>query len=366
MRLTLLASASLLCLTAAACSNDPPSMSGTAGTTGAQGTAGTRGTAGSSSTPGAAGTGNIAGSSGTAGTNGSAGTTGDNSGTAGSSTGGSSTGGTSSVGSGGSATAGTGGSGTGGSTTGGSSGGTAAAGTSGGGTTGAAGAGDLLSIVGDWDGSLNLFPCADKRSGYDCSNVKCTNGTHTQTNSWKIGGTPGTVYDVKFNVRGVVEAYAYVGGTRVSGTDSIAKGDSLFISGGEQQPSGNGNDYNTYELDVTPPVAGVTNKYYLNSVIASENPHTSSQTQHLTFPINYDASIKVTGGGTVTFTSYDSNCALVQNCGPTHGNMCTAPRTVSTAGTMPQPPASFVQPYQAPVGSYAQWVYFDVTSVTAQ
>ena len=63
------------------------------------------------------------------------------------------------------------------------------------------------------------------------------------------------------------------------------------------------------------------------------------------------ATIKVMGGGTVTFTSYDSNCALVQNCGPTQGNTCAAPRTVSLANTMPAPPTTFMQPYQAPVGS---------------
>jgi len=196
--------------------------------------------------------------------------------------------------------------------------------------------------------------------------VNCSNGTKTYTTMWKMGGDTTKVYLVSFNVRGVVEAYAYVGGTRAAGTASISQNQNLFISGGAQEPSGMGNDYNTYQLTVTPAVTGETNTYYLNSVISSENPHTSNVTQHLTFPINYMATIKVMGGGTVTFTSYDSNCALVQNCGPTQGNTCVAPRTVSLANTTPAPPTTFMQPYQAPVGSYGQWVYFDVTSVVAQ
>jgi len=149
-------------------------------------------------------------------------------------------------------------------------------------------------------------------------------------------------------------------------SDSVAKGTSLFCSGGTQQPTTNGGDYNTYELDVAPPVTGETNVYYLNSVISSENPHTSNVTQHLTFPIDYSATIKVTGGGMVTFKSYDSNCALVQNCGPTQGNMCQAPRTISLAGAMPAAPTTFMQPYQMPTGSYGQWVFFDITNVVAQ
>lgn len=267
------------------------------------------------------------------------------------------TGGTTVAGTGGTTgTAGT--TGTGGSTTG--TGGMIA-GT--GGATGTGGA-NLTTIVGDWDGALLLFPCQDRRTGYDCTNVGCVNGTKTTTRVFTIGGQSSTVYDVTFRVRGVVEAYAYVGGTRAATTNSITTSSSLFSVGGAQQPVTNGGDYNTYQLTVTPAVAGVpSNTYYLNSVIATENPHTSAVTQHLTFPIDYSATIKVMGGGTVTFTSYDSNCALVQNCGPTQGNQCQAPRTVSLAGAMPAAPTSFAQPYQAPTGSYGQWMFFDVTDV---
>jgi len=368
-------------LGAASCSNTAPTVTpgsggssgGGAGTTGSGGDTGAAGTSGEGGTGGSAiggttGTGgsSVAGTTGSAGdggTTGSAGTTGSG-GTAGAGAGGRG-------GGGGSASGGRGGSG--GSAGSGGSGGSAAGGRGGsgtGGTGGATGSGGTggadTGIVGSWDGSLILFPCQDARTSYDCTNVNCTGSpsTKTTTQMWKMGGQSGTVYTVTFNVRGVVEAYAYVGGTRASGTASISTNQNLFITGGTQQTAGNGNDYNTYELDVAPGATGAAKDvYYLNSVISSENPHTSTVTQHKTFPINYSAMIKVPGGSTVTFTSYDSNCALVQNCAAQVQGTCSMPRTVSLAGVDPAAPTSFMQPYQAPVGSYGQWIFFDITSV---
>jgi len=235
-----------------------------------------------------------------------------------------------------------------------------------GGTQAGGASGSDTSIADSLDGQLVQYPCgnASADDGYDCPNIGCSGGTVTHTTMYTLKGTPGTVYDLTFNVRGVVEPYAYVGGTRASGTSSISTGDSLFCAGGSQEPSGNGNDYNTYELDVSPAVSGEANVYYLNSVISSENPHTSKVTQHLTFAINYNATIKVQGGGTITLKSFDSNCTQVQNCGPTMGNKCQAPRSVSLAGVTPAAPSSFQQPFQMPAGFYGQWVFFDVLSVT--
>ena len=347
MRLTRLASATALFLTVAGCSNTPPTITGEGGSPGA----------GGSSTGGSTGTGggSTGGSTGTGG-----GSTGGSTGTGGVATGGS-------TGTGGGSTGGS--TGTGGSSTGGSNGtgGVGGKGT-GGGAGGAGGAVDLTAVAASFDGQLLEFPCGASHSGYDCDNVGCTGGTVTHMMTYAIKGTTGAVYSMTFNVRGIVEAYAYVGGTRAAGTASVsqrATNGGLFCSGGTQEPSGSGNDYNTYELDVSPPVAGEANTYYLNSVISSENPHTSSTTQHLTFDINYNATIKVTGGGTLTFKTYDSNCKEVQNCGPTQGNQCQAPRTVSLAGVTPAAPTSFTQPFQMPTGAYGQWVYFDVLSVTA-
>ena len=377
MRFTLLASATALFLSAAACSNTAPTVTtgeGGAPGTGGSSTGGSTGTGGNgtggsgtggSSTGGSTGTGGVS-TGGSTGTGGSGPGTGGSTGTGGSGTGGSTgTGGSSTGGSTGTGGANTGGStGTGGSSTGGSTG---TGGVGGKGTGGAAGAGDLLSVAASFDGQLLQFPCGASHSGYDCDNVGCSGGTVTHTTTYPIKGTTGAIYSVTFNVRGIVEAYAYVGGTRAAGTASVsqrATNGGLFCSGGAQEPSGSGNDYNTYELDVSPAVAGEANVYYLNSVISSENPHTSSATQHLTFDINYNATIKVTGGGTLTFKTYDSNCKQVQNCGPTQGSQCQAPRTVSLANVTPAAPTS-TQPFQMPTGAYGQWVFFDVTNVTA-
>jgi hypothetical protein len=369
MRFTLLASATALFLTAASCSNTPPTV--TTGEGGAPGTGGSSSSTGGSTGTGGASTGGSTGTGGvsTGGSTGAGGvSTGGSTGTGGASTGGSTgTGGGSTGGSTGTGGASTGGStGTGGASTGGSTG-TGGVGGKGTGGGGAGGAADLTAVAASFDGQLLQFPCGASHSGYDCDNVGCSGGTVTHTTTYPIKGTTGAIYSVTFNVRGIVEAYAYVGGTRAAGTASVsqrATNGGLFCSGGTQEPSGSGNDYNTYELDVSPPVAGETNVYYLNSVISGENPHTSSATQHLTFDINYNATIKVTGGGTLTFKTYDSNCKQVQNCGPTQGNQCQAPRSVSLAGVTPAAP-TFTQPFQMPTGAYGQWVYFDVTGVTA-
>jgi hypothetical protein len=135
------------------------------------------------------------------------------------------------------------------------------------------------------------------------------------------------------------------------------------VGGAPQDNSGPSFDYNTYELDVSPAVSGAANVYFLNAVTTDQNPHANgSPTTHLTFDIDYSATIKVPGGGKVTLKVTDSNCTQVQNCGPTSGNTCQAPRTVSLAGSMPAAP-SFAQPLST--GKYyGQWLFFDITSVT--
>ena len=220
-------------------------------------------------------------------------------------------------------------------------------------------------LAGTWDGALLKFPCGNTHDAYNCSNTSCTNNQTTKTSEWVIGGTSGAIYEVTFNVRGVVETYYYPGATRDGG--SIKDNPDLFASGGNvQDSSGSNYDYNTYQLVVTPPVAGEANKYFLNSVTQAENPHASnSPTTHVTFPIDYTKTIKVTGGGKVTFTTFDSNCTFLQNCGPTQGSTCANPRTVSLTGTTPAAPASFMQPFQEPTGAYGQWVFFDITKIIA-
>jgi hypothetical protein len=180
-----------------------------------------------------------------------------------------------------------------------------------------------------------------------------------------MGGTTGTIYSLTFHLRGVVEVISYVGGTRAAGNASVLSTPrNLFQVGGvPQDNSGPSFDYNTYELHVTPAVAGEANAYYLNSVTVAQNPHAdNSPTTHLTFDLDYSATIKVPGGGKVSMKVTDTNCRQVQNCGDAAGNTCAKPRTISLAGSMPAAPA-FAQPLNNS-GFYGQWVFFDVTNVT--
>jgi hypothetical protein len=274
----------------------------------------------------------------------------------------------------------------GGAPAGGNAGATSAGAGAGGAGGGAAGGGpiDPTNFSGGWDGALIEFPCgaAAKNDGYDCPQppaTQCKNYDQKANpvvstippgngvpDSWTMGGTAGTVYDLTFHLRGVVEVTSYDGnGVRAAGNTSVLTTPrNLFQSGGTVQVNGDPSfDYNTYELDVTPPVSGAPNVYFLNSVTTGQNPHASnSPTTHLTFDIDYNATIKVPGGGKVTMKVTDSNCTQVQNCGNTSGNTCANPRTVSLSGSTPAAPA-FPQPFASGT-DYGQWVFFDVTAVT--
>ncbi|MEO8903170.1 MAG: DUF4215 domain-containing protein [Polyangiaceae bacterium] len=239
-----------------------------------------------------------------------------------------------------------------------------------------------VGIAAAWDGALVEFGCGITGSGYDCAEpaaalcvgyttsnpvlsvIPPSNGAPT---SWKIGGTSGTTYNVTVRIRGIVEVTSYVGGTRDQGTTSITVSQDLFQQGGTPQISGGPSfDYDPYEIDVTPPVAGAANTYFLNSVTTAENPHASpNPTNHLTFPIDYTKTIKVAAGGTISLKVTDSNCTKVQNCGPSAGGSCLAPRSVDLSGAIPAAPSTFVQPF-ANGTFHGQWLFFDVTSVIAQ
>jgi hypothetical protein len=242
----------------------------------------------------------------------------------------------------------------------------ATAGTSGGGSGGTGGVATGTAIAGALDGYLYLVPCnGGAASGYDCANNGCVAGSVTQTMQFPIGGMPGQVYDMTFHVRGVVEGYRYDGGTRDNGTTmqmQTTTGNDLFHRGGMQLATGaSGSDYNTMQLDVTPAVTGETNRYFLNSIPV---PLTDASAAHLTFIIDYEKTIKITGGGMLTFSSFDSNCRLVMNCATSSTNQCADHWTVpGVAGAMPAPAATFMQPYTNGAGQFGQWVYVDVTAI---
>lgn len=225
------------------------------------------------------------------------------------------------------------------------------------------GTGEFASIVSLLDGALLTMPCNGATlTGYSCVNVGCgaTGGIAT-AKVFPIGGMANTIYEVTFRVRGVVEGYLYQGGTRDQGMASPTSNPDFFHRGGQLLAEGvDGATYNSYQLDVAPTVPGMPATYYLNSIPLSP---VDPSVEHLTFPIDYTKTIRVRGGGSVTFRSADNDCRMIMNCGPTKTTMCAAPRTVSLAGASPAPPASFVQPFRNTDDAYGQWMFIDVTSV---
>jgi hypothetical protein len=215
-------------------------------------------------------------------------------------------------------------------------------------------AGDCRTLAGDFDGFLYDHPCSDGGRGFDCAGPRCVDGTSTHTQAFAIKGDPGKVYELTFEVRGVVEAKNYQDGKRrATGLDPGARGGDLWYEGGTAPLS----TYNSYELHVTPAVAGAPNDYFLNS-------RDGSRENHQSWALNYSATIKVQGGGTITFRAFDSNCRHITNCGPGVGTTTTkcVPRTLDLSGAVPPAPASFGQPPRNAQGATGQWLFIDVTS----
>jgi hypothetical protein len=237
------------------------------------------------------------------------------------------------------------------------------------------------------------YPCDNGNPHYDCGQAKppCvpTDSSHKDASvippgngaatSWKLGGAPGTMYNVKVRIRGVVEVIDYKGGTRAVGNASIdvnstvpgadAKAKDLFQTGGTPLVFGDtGFDYNQYKLSVTPSGGGTASIYWLNSVITTESPKVSDKTVHRSFEIDEMPTLKVAGGSTVALEVKDSNCVQIQNCGDTNSDTeCqTGARSVSLSDANPKPPASWTGKVTSGSGNKlgGQFVHFDVISVT--
>jgi hypothetical protein len=103
-----------------------------------------------------------------------------------------------------------------------------------------------------------------------------------------FAGDPKTVFDVTLHVRGVVEPKNFTGGeVRFE----------HFQSGGTPVK----NDYNFYDIEVSDPHA----VYTVN--------RNAEKVGHYTFPIDYEVTIPIRGGATVTMGAYDSNDVAIAN-----------------------------------------------------
>lgn len=227
-------------------------------------------------------------------------------------------------------------------------------------------------IVPTLDGYLWVGTCSGAGAGLDCTlndeQNQCPNASAAdyatrgvlRKAEHVVGGDKATKYTINFEVRGIVGGKFYTGGKLRTTAYSANGPNDGWYEGGTPTDS----KWNTWEIRVDPAVAGAPNVYYLNAF------DTASQYDgwHGTFPMKFSASFPVMGGSKITLVVHDSNCLGQQNCGetPKAGQAtCEAPRSVDLSGMMPQP-MNFVQPYAQPAGNlHPQWLFVDVTSVTA-
>ncbi len=261
---------------------------------------------------------------------------------------------------GGASMTGTGGTpGAGGSSMGGAAGSGTSAGTGGATGVGGSGTGGTTAItVGALAGVPNQFgetlassfflvPCY-QQAAQDCitipTGVQCPNQNaanfegrgFTQTETFTLGGTAGTMYNMTFTVNGVAEAKYYTGGVRDAGTGVVANaqgpaGTDTFYRGGAPVAQ---EFYNVYKIVVRNPGGTELNHYYLNSFPQTTTPYED----HETFLLHYTKTIPVPGTGTVDLFLGDSNCHAVDNCGPgVYAGVCTASRSVPSEPTLKVP-----------------------------
>lgn len=139
-------------------------------------------------------------------------------------------------------------------------------------------------------------PCAGAKFGGDTECHWDPALLQTADPAWKLkreivrtfGGKPGVLYDVTLHVRGVVEPKNFTGGEVQF---------DHFQTGGTAVR----NDYNFYNLAVSDPAA----TYTFN--------RSAEKVGHYTFPIDYQVTIPVRAGATVTMGAYDSNDVAIAN-----------------------------------------------------
>jgi hypothetical protein len=126
-----------------------------------------------------------------------------------------------------------------------------------------------------------------------------------------LQGTAGKSYDVTLHFRGIVEEKTYSGGTNGGAVGVEADGGvdpDLFISGGTPDTG----TFNIYELDISAP----PQKLYLNSGKSGIDQ---------VFLIDYQATITMQAGATVTLTANSVEGVETFNRGPNGGPAVVVP-----------------------------------------
>src|SRR5204862_2020921 len=185
----------------------------------------------------------------------------------------------------------------------------------------------------------------------------------------QMHGTAGVAYTLNLEIRGVVGTRCYTGGTAptgslaAGGTPSATATNSTWYAGGKQY---NDSIWNTYEIHVSPSVAGQANVFYANA-FGTDAVNTSWCQKEATYQVSYMTKLPVMGDSTLTLTIHDTNCQAQQNCGGNDtSTVCDMMKSVSLSDL--SPPGTFAQPPTNSIGGktyYPQWLYFDVKSVTS-
>lgn len=235
------------------------------------------------------------------GPNGSGGTTGGSSGGA-ASGGASASGGN--VGTGGTTTGGAPNSG-GADASGGASGGAASGGAASGGAPGSGGGESLLAIAESLDGLRVDDPCAGTpaiSTGATCDHAVLTGAGFLAEQEASIDGTTGTTYDVTLRIRGIVEPANVVGGTRET-TETFSymgldwRTEPVTLGGSVPEED---TDYAQWRLTVGEPSA----VYFLNDY---------QRVGHYIFELDYEVTIPMQAGTTITLEGIDANERLILN-----------------------------------------------------
>ncbi len=218
----------------------------------------------------------------------------------------------------------------------------------------------VADIVPDMDGFLYEGECDGGSASFECPMKGCDGGVLMQATSFAVGGQPDTVYELELHVYGVVELRSdYTGGTRRQGMASNAESSGDFwYDGGSYTP---GAGYNVYSLTVTPGVGdGDSDSYFLNA-------RDRSAEGHEVWELDFEASVRVAGGGSIEFLAYDPNCLQIMNNSETARPAAgSGPNgaIISTSVEMADPSPDGLEQPVASDGRAGQWIYIDVVNVS--
>jgi len=160
-----------------------------------------------------------------------------------------------------------------------------------------------------------------------------------------MGGVAGTFYDVKLRFRGIIEANQYAGGTS---PDS----DGFYIGGDVSNQNGldGGPQYSQYALEVSSPKT----VYHLNHLDQGAQRDKFMGVHHFGFIIDYEKTIKVEGGASLSLLGKDNDCFMGRNCAPPSDDFGKCP--IQSLPNLPEVP-------QGAAGLDGNFIWLDVVSV---